>query len=67
MNEAQELYNALLEAKKIIRKWHAINLDPQVEEFMWNEHDNYSEQMKPINKVVEKYKHLNPATGKSGT
>lgn len=66
MTEVQELHAALLEAKKLIRSWHGMGIDPQAEQYMWNIYDRKSPEMIRINTILEKYKHLNPATGESG-
>jgi hypothetical protein len=61
-----ELYNALLQAKELIRKHHGIGFDPQVEAHIWNIYDTRAPEMQSINQVINKYKTLNPATGESG-
>jgi len=64
MNEATEIYNALLDSVKLTRTWHGMGYDVRVEERMWNIYCEKSPEMKKLNAVIDKYKHLTkPATG----
>jgi hypothetical protein len=66
MTAQEELYNTLLEAKKIIRIFHGADIDGRAEEYIWNLYENNAPEMKRINEVLAKYEFLKPTTGESG-